>query len=89
MLDWLGESRWGGQPLTIELVKKHLALALCLGAHAHVQHQIVARQVQAQGALMATSNSPARGHPKFPQAGRPDYDDSGVLVIRAAASLSL
>ena len=39
-------------------------------------------------ALMAISNSPTRGHPKFPQAGRPDYDDSGVMAIRAAASLS-
>ena len=35
----------------IELVKEHLALALSLGAHGHMQHQIVARQVQAQGAL--------------------------------------
>ena len=32
----------------IELVKEHLALALCLGAHGQVQHQIVAPQVQAQ-----------------------------------------
>ena len=40
------------------------------------------------GALMAMSNSPTRGHPKFPQAGRPDYDDSGVMAMRAAASLS-
>ena len=39
-------------------------------------------------ALMAMSNSPTRGHPKFPQAGRPDYDDSGVIAMRAAASLS-
>ena len=38
--------------------------------------------------LMATSNSPTRGHPKFPQAGRPDYDDSGEMAMRAAASLS-
>ena len=38
--------------------------------------------------LMAMSNSPTRGHPKFPQAGRPDYDDSGVMAMRAAASLS-
>ena len=35
----------------IELVKKHLALALGLGADGHVKHQIIARQVQAQGAL--------------------------------------
>ena len=37
---------------------------------------------------MAMSNSPTRGHPKFAQAGRPDYDDSGVMAMRAAASLS-
>lgn len=37
-------------------------------------------------ALMARSNSPTRGHPKFPQAGRPDYDDSGLTAMRAAAS---
>ncbi len=36
---------------------------------------------------MARSNSPTLGHPKFPQAGRPDYDDSGVMAMRAAASL--
>ena len=40
------------------------------------------------GSLMAMSNSPTRGHPKFPQAGRPDYDDTGVMAMRAAASLS-
>ena len=39
-----------------------------------------------QGPLMARSNSPTRGHPKFPQAGRPDYDDSGLTAMRAAAS---
>ncbi len=27
-------------------------------------------------ALMARSNSPTLGHPKFPQAGPPDHDDS-------------
>lgn len=37
--------------------------------------------------LMARSNSPTLGHPKFPQAGRSDYDDSGVMAMRAAASL--
>ena len=36
---------------------------------------------------MATSNSPTRGHPKFPQARRPDYDGSGLMARRAAASL--
>jgi hypothetical protein len=39
--------------------------------------------------LMATSNSPTRGHPKFPQAAQPDYDVSGWMAKRAAASLSL
>jgi uncharacterized protein (TIGR02391 family) len=34
---------------------------------------------------MATSNSPTRGHPKFPQARRPDYDGSGLMARRAAA----
>ncbi len=38
-------------------------------------------------APMARSNSPTLGHPKFPQAGRSDYDDSGVMAMRAAASL--
>ncbi len=37
---------------------------------------------------MARSNSPTLGHPKFPQAGPPDYDDSGPTAMRAAASLS-
>ena len=36
---------------------------------------------------MARSNSPTRGHPKFPQAGRSDYDDSGLMAMREAASL--
>lgn len=36
---------------------------------------------------MARSNSPTLGHPKFPQAGRSDYDDSGLMAMRAAASL--
>ena len=40
-------------------------------------------------ALMASSNSPTRGHPKFPQAARSDYDGSALIAIRAAASLSL
>lgn len=39
-------------------------------------------------APMAKSNSPTLGHPKFPQAGQSDYDDSGVMTMRAAASLS-
>ena len=39
-------------------------------------------------APMARSNSPTLGHPKFPQAGPPDYDDSGPTAMRAAASLS-
>ena len=39
--------------------------------------------------LMASSKSPTRGHPKFPQAARSDYDGSALIAIRAAASLSL
>ncbi len=39
-------------------------------------------------APMATSNSPTCGHPKFPQARRLDYEGSGVMARRAAASLS-
>ena len=39
--------------------------------------------------LMASPNSPTRGHPKFPQAAQPDYDVSGWMAKRAAASLSL
>jgi hypothetical protein len=40
-------------------------------------------------ALMASPNSPTRGHPKFPQAAQPNYDVSGLMAKRAAASLSL
>jgi hypothetical protein len=39
--------------------------------------------------LMASPNSPTRGHPKFPQAALPDYDPSAWTAKRAAASLSL
>ncbi len=39
--------------------------------------------------LMASPNSPTRGHPKFPQAAPSDYDVSGLTTKRAAASLSL
>jgi hypothetical protein len=41
------------------------------------------------GPLMASPNSPTRGHPKFPQAARSDYDPSAWMAKRAAASLSL
>ena len=43
--------------------------------------------LQPVATLMARSNSPTLGHPKFPQAGPPDYDDSGATAMRAAASL--
>jgi hypothetical protein len=46
------------------------------------------RFVVVELSLMASSISPTRGHPKLPQAGRPDYDDTGVMAMRAAASLS-
>lgn len=46
-----------------------------------------ARHALEYRALMARSNSPTLGHPKFPQAGPPDYDDSGATAMRAAASL--
>jgi hypothetical protein len=39
--------------------------------------------------LMASPNSPTRGHPKFPQAAPSDYDPSAWMAKRAAASLSL
>ncbi|MDP3326404.1 MAG: hypothetical protein Q8S71_23025 [Hydrogenophaga sp.] len=45
------------------------------------------RHRQSLEALMARSNSPTLGHPKFPQAGQADYDDSSVMAMRAAASL--
>lgn len=53
------------------------------------QHPGVVRAENAIAALtlMARSNSPTLGHPKFPQAGPPDYDDSGATAMRAAASL--
>lgn len=44
---------------------------------------------QSVRSLMASSNSPTRGHPKFPQAARSDYDGSVLIAMRAAASLSL
>ena len=50
-------------------------------------HPVVALELSAQNTLMARSNSPTLGHPKFPQAGPPDYDDSGATAMRAAASL--
>lgn len=37
---------------------------------------------------MATSNSPTCGQSNSPMAGRSDYDESPVMAIRAAASLS-
>ena len=45
--------------------------------------------VDADHSLMASPNSPTRGHPKFPQAAQPNYDVSGLMAKRAAASLSL
>jgi hypothetical protein len=39
--------------------------------------------------LMASPNSPTRGHPKLPQAAHSDYDPSAWIAKRAAASLSL
>jgi hypothetical protein len=38
---------------------------------------------------MATSNSPTRGHPKFPQATHSDNDPSAWMAKRAAALLRL
>ena len=38
-------------------------------------------------ARVATSNSPTCGHPKLPQARQLDFDDSGLMEMRAAASL--
>lgn len=39
------------------------------------------------GTPMATANSPTCGHPKFPQARWLDYEVSGLMAIRVAASL--
>ena len=39
------------------------------------------------GTPMATANSPTCGHPKFPQARRLDYEVSGLMAMRVAASL--
>ena len=47
------------------------------------------QQLSTGNPLMASSNSPTRGHPKFPQAARSDYDGSALIAMRAAASLSL
>ena len=62
---------------TREQVKEELAQAIHTGD----------LMAAGEDAPMARSNSPTLGHPKFPQAGRPDYDDSGVMAMRAAASL--
>jgi hypothetical protein len=48
-----------------------------------------AHNVEQWSSLMASPNSPTRGHPKFPQAALPDYDPSAWMAKRAAASLSL
>ena len=50
-------------------------------------HSRIIRLQQVCSPPMARSNSPTLGHPKFPQAGPPDYDDSGATAMRAAASL--
>jgi CRP-like cAMP-binding protein len=61
------------------------------GATAMAGESAVLLEITAEGlrALMASPNSPARGHPKFPQAARSDYDASAWMTKRAAASLSL
>ena len=65
----------------------------CCTSRCQPQHRSEAAQRQDEPwpdrrlSLMARSNSPTLGHPKFPQAGPPDYDDSGATAMRAAASL--
>ena len=61
--------------------------AAVLKAVQRLRHLVAFLQSQGITALMARSNSPTLGHPKFPQAGPPDYDDSGATAMRAAASL--
>ncbi len=53
------------------------------------QNQDALMLISASLALMASPNSPTRGHPKFPQAALPDYGPSAWMAKRAAASLSL
>lgn len=68
-----------------------LGLRLALLPHVQGELQLVVDDVPAPSecftvAPMARSNSPTLGHPKFPQAGPSDYDDSGLTAMRAAAS---
>ena len=72
------ESRPQGNIAPIEI-----SAALQAALSAEISRAVMA----AVEALMARSNSPTLGHPKFPQAGPPDYDDSGATAMRAAASL--
>jgi len=54
-----------------------------------VQRMQVARQsLQLPQAPMATSISPTYGRSNSPMEGRSDYDESPVMAMRAAASLS-
>ena len=67
-----------GQPTAVVGTDMHLDT---------VTKKVAAIRPISKSSLMARSNSPTLGHPKFPQAGPPDYDDSGATAMRAAASL--
>lgn len=70
-----------------KLILVMLERALCYEKQMGVFQNRPLIPAQPSVSLMARSNSPTLGHPKFPQAGPPDYDDSGATAMRAAASL--
>jgi hypothetical protein len=53
-----GEPQRIARTQQVELVKEHLALTFALGAHGHMQHRLIALQVQPQGALTGPRQKP-------------------------------
>lgn len=85
---WRWLDRWGR---TLDAVDPEVVL-ISLGANDADDRRSFPSLAKVRAklrALMASPNSPTRGHPKFPQAAQLDYDVSGRMAKRAAASLSL
>ena len=71
-------------------IDRATVMSLTLGPWVRSGHAVLITGPTGVGkSLMASPNSPTRGHPKFPQAAPLDYDVSGWITKRAAASLSL
>lgn len=68
------------------LIRAHEELT---GVRQHIEQVVTQREVEFDRLRppMATANSPTCGHPKFPQARRLDYEVSGLMAMRVAASL--